>query len=57
MAELLAQMSGKGSPPARASLVKSDLLQRSLGRPNREQIVSMRPNELSTLEAIDLANG
>jgi hypothetical protein len=33
------------------------MLQRSLGRPNREQIVSMRPNELSTLEAIDLANG
>jgi hypothetical protein len=57
MAELLAQLSGKGVPPARASLVKSDLLQRSLGRPNREQIVSMRPNELSTLEAIDLANG
>ena len=57
MAELLAQLSGKGVPAARASLVKSDLLQRSLGRPNREQIVSMRPNELSTLEAIDLANG
>ena len=57
MAELLAQLSGKGVPSARASLVKSDLLQRSLGRPNREQIVSMRPNELSTLEAIDLANG
>ncbi len=28
-----------------------------LGRPNRDQIVSMRPNDLSTLEAIDLANG
>lgn len=55
--EALARLSGKGGPPARASLVKSDLLQRSLGRPNREQIVSMRPNELSTLEAIDLANG
>ena len=37
--------------------MKSDLLQRALGRPNREQIVSMRPNELSTLEAIDLSNG
>ena len=55
--EALARLSGAGGPPARASLVKSDLLQRSLGRPNREQIVSMRPNELSTLEAIDLANG
>ena len=30
---------------------------RSLGRPNRDQIVSMRPSELTTLEAIDLANG
>ncbi len=44
-------------PPVRASLVKSDLLQRSLGRPNREQIVSMRPEDLTTLEALDLANG
>ena len=41
----------------RASLVTSDLLQRALGRPNREQIVSMRPDNLTTLEVIDLANG
>lgn len=41
----------------RASLVQSDLLMRSLGRPNREQIVSMRPENITTLEAIDLANG
>ena len=41
----------------RASLVKSDALMRSLGRPNRDQIVSMRPSDLTTLEAIDLANG
>ena len=41
----------------RASLVPADLLQRALGRPNREQIVSMRPDNLTTLEAIDLANG
>jgi hypothetical protein len=45
------------SSPVRASLVPSDLLQRALGRPNREQIVSMRPENLTTLEAIDLANG
>jgi hypothetical protein len=57
MAEMLAGVEGTSSLPARASLVKSDLLQRALGRPNREQIVSMRPNELSTLEAIDLSNG
>jgi hypothetical protein len=41
----------------RAVLMHSDLLMRSLGRPNREQIVSMRPNDLTTLEAIDLSNG
>ncbi len=41
----------------RASLVKNDFLMRSLGRPHREQIVSVRPAELSTLEAIDLSNG
>ena len=43
--------------PVRASLVKSDFLMRSLGRPNRDQIVSVRPSELTTLEAIDLSNG
>ncbi|MFM7846780.1 MAG: DUF1553 domain-containing protein, partial [Planctomycetota bacterium] len=40
----------------RASLVKLDALMRTLGRPNRDQIVTMRPAELTTLEAIDLAN-
>lgn len=47
----------EGAGPVRASVVPSDLLQRALGRPNREQIVSMRPENLTTLEAIDLANG
>ncbi|HWB04813.1 MAG TPA: DUF1549 domain-containing protein [Verrucomicrobiales bacterium] len=46
-----------GGGPVRASVVASDLLMRALGRPNREQIVSMRPDNLNTLEAIDLANG
>jgi hypothetical protein len=32
----------KSVPMVRASLVTSDLLMRALGRPNREQIVSMR---------------
>ncbi len=44
-------------PMVRASLVPADLLMRALGRPNREQIVSMRPDNITTLEAIDLANG
>ncbi len=45
------------SSMVRASLLKSDFLMRSLGRPNRDQIVTSRPSELTTLEAIDLANG
>ncbi|MBS0203440.1 MAG: DUF1549 domain-containing protein [Planctomycetes bacterium] len=56
MADLLNQ-SGGSVRMVRASLVKSDALMRSLGRPNRDQIVSMRPSDLTTLEAIDLANG
>jgi mono/diheme cytochrome c family protein len=44
-------------PVSRAALVKSDPLMRSLGRPNREQVVTTRPAELSTLQALDLSNG
>ncbi|MEX0613672.1 MAG: PSD1 and planctomycete cytochrome C domain-containing protein [Pirellulales bacterium] len=40
----------------RASLVASDLLMRSLGRPNREQVVTDRPDVLTTLQALDLSN-
>src|SRR5262245_13412401 len=41
----------------RATLVDCDALMRSLGRPNREQVVTTRPDQLSTLQALDLANG
>jgi hypothetical protein len=41
----------------RASLVKNNPLMKALGRPNRDQIVTMRPTQFTTLEAIDLANG
>ncbi len=51
------QMMQVESLRVRAALMKSDLLMRSLGRPNREQIVSSRPNDLTTLEAMDLNNG
>lgn len=54
---LLAQGGKSGHQVVRASLVKSDFLMRSLGRPNRDQIVSMRPNDITTLEALDLSNG
>lgn len=54
---LLSQLAGGELRMVRASLMKNDFLMRSLGRPHREQIVSMRPDELTTLEAIDLSNG
>ncbi len=57
LATILAQGTAVSGKMVRASLVKSDFLMRSLGRPNRDQIVSVRPNELTTLEAIDLSNG
>ncbi|HVX12496.1 MAG TPA: PSD1 and planctomycete cytochrome C domain-containing protein [Pirellulales bacterium] len=41
----------------RASLVFCDELMRSLGRPNREQVVTTRGEVLTTLQALDLANG
>lgn len=47
---------GQSPRPIRASLLKADFLMRSLGRPNRDQIVSSRPDDLTTLEAMDLAN-
>jgi len=56
-AAYLKQLTEGNVPMVRSALLKSDFLMRSLGRPNRDQIVSMRPNELTTLEAIDLSNG
>ncbi|MFN9720004.1 MAG: DUF1549 domain-containing protein [Planctomycetota bacterium] len=55
--ELLVQSVNGNTRMVRASLVKNDFLMKSLGRPLREQIVSMRPDELTTLEAVDLSNG
>lgn len=57
LATQLAQAATSTQPMVRASLLKNDFLLRALGRPHREQIVSVRPAELSTLEAIDLNNG
>ncbi len=52
---------GKDTPAerrfVRAALVPSDALLRSLGRPNREQVVTTRPDVLTTLQALDLSNG
>ena len=41
----------------RAALVHADALMRSLGRPNREQVVTTRGEVLTTLQALDLTNG
>jgi len=43
--------------PIRTAFGKRDALQAALGRPNREQVVTSRPDMLTTLEAINLANG
>jgi hypothetical protein len=56
VAEFLSADETKDRSAYRASLVSSDLLMRSLGRPNREQIVSERPSMLTTLQALDLSN-
>jgi len=53
---LLAVAATGKQPMIRASLLKNTPLMKSLGRPMREQIVSMRPSQLTTLEAIDLSN-
>ena len=52
----LANISASSPLMVRAGLMKSDFLMRSLGRPNRDQIVTSRPNDITTLEAIDLSN-
>ncbi|NNM30417.1 MAG: DUF1553 domain-containing protein, partial [Akkermansiaceae bacterium] len=48
---------GWGSRPLRSVFQMLDPLQAALGRPNRDQIVSSRPETVTTLEAINLANG
>jgi hypothetical protein len=45
------------APKVRAALMDCDPLQRSLGRPNREQVVTSRAEVLTTLEALDMSNG
>jgi hypothetical protein len=56
VAEFLTDAEKKDRTAYRASLVPSDLLMRSLGRPNREQVVTDRPSMLTTLQALDLSN-
>jgi hypothetical protein len=44
-------------PVHRASLVNSDPLMTALGRPNREQTVTVRQTTATTLQALELTNG
>lgn len=46
-----------GTRPIRAALTGLDPLQSQLGRPMREQVVTSRPAQLTTLQAINLSNG
>lgn len=56
--EAVKKLSGAGERPfVRASLIQSTPLMRTLGRPNREQVVTTRPGEVTTLEALELSNG
>ncbi len=57
LSEMLSEILNAHPRMVRSSLVKSDFLMRALGRPNRDQIVNVRPEELTTLEAISLSNG
>ena len=56
-ARALAESLDPNRPRVRASLIKADELMRALGRPNRDQIVTSRPTQFTTLEALELANG
>ncbi|MEO6005446.1 MAG: PSD1 and planctomycete cytochrome C domain-containing protein [Opitutus sp.] len=49
--------SGHQFPVVRASLVPANPLQVALGRPNREQVVTVRSSVATTLEALELTNG
>ncbi len=44
-------------PVQRASLVSADPLMAALGRPNREQVVTVRQGTATTLQALELTNG
>ena len=55
-AEVLAAPAPASPPMVRSALVKATPLMAALGRPNRDQVVTSRPSDLTTLEAILLAN-
>jgi len=48
---------GQTTNQVRAALVAADPLTTALGRPNREQVVTTRSAEATTLQALELTNG
>lgn len=46
-----------GYGEVRAALVAADSLQVALGRPNREQVITVRASAATTLQALELTNG
>lgn len=46
-----------GDRPVRAPLSLGNTLQASLGRPNREQVVTLRDSKATLLQALELTNG
>ena len=48
---------GRNFSPIRAALVPASPLQVALGRPNRDQVVTLRGSIATTLEALELTNG
>jgi hypothetical protein len=48
---------GRDFATVRAPLVPANSLQVALGRPNREQVVTIRSSVATTLEALELTNG
>lgn len=51
------KLASNGDGAVRASLVNADPLAVALGRPNREQTVTARPSEATTLQALEMTNG
>jgi hypothetical protein len=55
--ELFVVTGDRSMVETRAALALADPLMLALGRPNREQVVTVRPAVATTLEALELTNG
>jgi hypothetical protein len=55
--QLFVVTGGPSLVQTRAALALADPLQRALGRPNREQVVTERQTAATTLQALELTNG